>query len=55
MKTNKRIFKLETYNWNKLTKKEQDEALLFMFGVLGDLSASRKQGYSPDFSAVYPH
>jgi hypothetical protein len=48
------IFKLVTNNWNKLSKKDQDEALLFMFRVLAELSEHRKTGYSKDFWAQYP-
>ena len=48
------IFKLVTKDWNKLQKKDQDEALLFMFRVLAELSEQRKTGYSKDFWAQYP-
>ncbi len=48
------IFKLETKNWNKQTKKDQDKALLFMFRVLVELSENRKYGYDPKFWAQFP-
>lgn len=48
------IFKLETNNWNTLSTRDQDKALLFMYTVLGDLSKNRKDGYSPEFWAQYP-
>lgn len=48
------IFKLQTKNWNKLSKGEQDKALLFMHRVLVELSEGRKHGYSPDFWAQFP-
>jgi hypothetical protein len=48
------IFKLQTKNWNKLTKKEQDEAILFMLQVLSSLSYGRKCGFSNDYFAQYP-
>lgn len=47
-------FKLQTKNWNKLLRKDQDKALLFMFGVLTDLSRSREYGYDPEFFAQFP-
>jgi hypothetical protein len=48
------IFKLQTKNWNKLTPKEQDKALLWMFRVLVELSEHRKYGYDDEFFAQYP-
>ncbi len=48
------IFKLETSNWNKLTPREQDKALLFMHRILTELSENRKRGYDPKFWAQYP-
>jgi hypothetical protein len=48
------IFKLQTKDWNNLSRKEQDKALLFMFRVLAELSENRKHGYSPEFWAQYP-
>lgn len=55
MKKKKRttIFKLQTTNWNKQTKSNQDKALLFMYRVLGELSEKRKFGYANDFSATF--
>ena len=48
------IFRLDTKNWNKLPKRDQDKALLFMHRVLVELSEHRKHGYSPEFWAQYP-
>lgn len=48
------IFHLQTKDWNKLSVRDQDKALLFMFRVLADLSENRKHGYHPEFSAQYP-
>jgi hypothetical protein len=48
------IFKLVTKNWNKLSPKEQDRAILFMLTVLSELSHGRKYGYDNDFFAQYP-
>lgn len=45
------IFHLQTTNWNKQTKRNQDKALLFMYRVLGELSEKRKFGYATDFNA----
>lgn len=53
-KKQKIIFYFQTYNWNKLTKKEQDKALFFMYRVLHDLGEDRKFGYGPKFYAQYP-
>ncbi len=50
----KEIFRLQTRNWNKLSPREQDKALMFMYRVLGEMSASRKYGYDKDFWASYP-
>lgn len=47
----KPIFKLQTYNWNKAPKKEQDKALFFMHRVLVELEQNRKFGYDPNFTA----
>jgi hypothetical protein len=51
MKKNKITLKLETFDWNKLTKKEQDKSLIFMYGVLGQLSEKRKYGIDNRFWA----
>ena len=48
------IFKLQTKNWNKLSPKEQDRAILFMLTTLSELSNGRKYGYDKDFFAQYP-
>ena len=54
MNTNKYILKLETNNWNKQSKKDQDEAILFMMRVLMEMREKRKYGYDPNFRAIYP-
>lgn len=54
MKEKEMIFKLETKNWNKVPRKDQDKALLFMFRVLTELESGRKIGYDPEFWAQYP-
>ena len=48
------ILKLQTKDWNKLSKGEQDKALLFMHRVLVELEEGRKYGYAPDFWAQFP-
>jgi len=48
------IFHLQTKDWHKLSVREQDKALLWMYRVLADLSENRKHGYHPEFSAQYP-
>ena len=53
-KKDKMILRLETNNWNKQTKRDQDKALLFMFRVLVELSEGRKTGYGPEFYAQIP-
>lgn len=53
-KQNKTILRLQTYDWNSLTTKEQDKALIFMYRVLGDLSQARKNGIGNEFFAQYP-
>lgn len=54
MKKKKKIFILNTFDWNKVSKAEQDKALLFMHRVLTDLAENRKHGYDPKFWAQYP-
>lgn len=54
MKKNKTILELQTHDWNKLTRQQQDRALIFMYRVLADLSEARKQGISNQFWAQYP-
>ncbi len=53
-KQKKTIFKLETFNWNKVPKKDQDKALTFLTTVLAELEENRKHGYDPKFWAEYP-
>jgi hypothetical protein len=48
------ILKLQTYNWNKTPKKDQDKAILFMLRILSDLESGRKHGYDPKFYATFP-
>jgi hypothetical protein len=48
------ILKLQTHDWNKLSSKEQDKAILFMLRILAELSGNRKHGYDPKYWAQYP-
>jgi hypothetical protein len=48
------ILKLETYNWNKTPKKDQDKAIEFMLRVVRDLERGRKFGFDDRFYATYP-
>ena len=48
------ILKLQTKKWNKLTKKEKDKALLWMFKVLNELAEYGKYDYDDGFFAKYP-
>ena len=48
------IFKFQTKNWNKLSKRDQDKAILFMLRVLADLEQGRKFGFAPEYWAQYP-
>ena len=51
-KKQKNIVHLSVTNWNKLTKKEQDESIIFIVRVLSDLSEYRKVGISDEFRAL---
>jgi hypothetical protein len=50
----KPIFKLQTYDWNKLTPKEQDKAIVFLVFIINDLATYRKSGLDNEFWAQYP-
>ena len=46
--------KLETFNWNKTSKSDQDKAILFMLRVISELEQGRKHGYDSKFYAMFP-
>lgn len=54
MKKKKQILKLQTFNWNKLTRGEQNRSLKFMRRMLEELDKYRKYGYDDKFWAEYP-
>lgn len=48
-----KILRIETFNWNKTPKKDQDKALRFMLKTLYELSECRKFGYDPKYWAEF--
>ena len=58
MKSNKvkknkkyRILVLQTSDWNKTSKSQQDKELLFMYRILAELDGHRKVGIDKSFWA----